>query len=136
MLQHIDQTPSERPKAIRFLYGTRLEPGMGLSQILFLPQLQDIFERASASRGEDWSLDLFVTGGEPDLELESKATSARLHTRRIEQADLTTAFGPVGRRSQTVAYVCGPPAMTDQFVAEMERLEGMEPSRVMCEKWW
>ncbi|KAI0532963.1 hypothetical protein GGR58DRAFT_488468 [Xylaria digitata] len=49
--------------------------------------------------------------------------------------------GAVGDPRFAVVYVCGVPTMTDQFVAKLtgRRSEGglgMEPHRVLCEKWW
>ncbi|TGJ84299.1 hypothetical protein E0Z10_g4445 [Xylaria hypoxylon] len=40
-----------------------------------------------------------------------------------------------------VVYVCGVPTMTDEFIAKLTGREsegglGMEPHRVLCEKWW
>ncbi|KLU88778.1 glycogenin [Magnaporthiopsis poae ATCC 64411] len=59
--------------------------------------------------------------------------------RRINRADLVEAVGP-DRRS-AVVYVCGVPAMTDEFVRELTAPTdgggvGMEPHRVFFEKWW
>ena len=47
-----------------------------------------------------------------------------------------TALGPEAERENTVAYVCGPPSMTDWAVSVLSRSEGMEDKRVLCEKWW
>lgn len=37
---------------------------------------------------------------------------------------------------QNACYVCGPPAMTDAFVEYLQCLDGMDPRKVMFEKWW
>ncbi|KAI1349510.1 hypothetical protein F5Y01DRAFT_288896 [Xylaria sp. FL0043] len=47
----------------------------------------------------------------------------------------------VGNPRFAVVYVCGVPTMTDEFVAKLTAREneggiGMEPHRVLCEKWW
>lgn len=55
---------------------------------------------------------------------------------RIEQGDLLDALGPVEGRGGIVAYVCGPPAMTDWAVGKLKKAEGMAEERVFCEKWW
>ncbi|KAI1280146.1 hypothetical protein F5Y07DRAFT_356049 [Xylaria sp. FL0933] len=47
----------------------------------------------------------------------------------------------VGNPRFAVVYICGVPTMTDEFVAKLTAREneggiGMEPHRVLCEKWW
>lgn len=59
-----------------------------------------------------------------------------VHQRRVVQADLIQALGPVSERHGVVAYVCGPSGMTDEFIKVLESQEGMEERRVLCEKWW
>ena len=56
--------------------------------------------------------------------------------RRMTEEDLVDALGPLNERNGVVAYVCGPPAMTDWAVDTLETTEGMENRRVFCEKWW
>ncbi|KAK4694762.1 hypothetical protein P7C71_g2871, partial [Lecanoromycetidae sp. Uapishka_2] len=56
--------------------------------------------------------------------------------RRFKERDLELALGPVDERKGTVAYVCGPPAMTDWAVGVLRGAEGMAEKRVLCEKWW
>lgn len=56
--------------------------------------------------------------------------------RRFEEKDLQAALGPIAGRESTVAYVCGPPPMTDWAVDVLRRSEGMDHKRVLCEKWW
>jgi len=55
---------------------------------------------------------------------------------RMEQKNLIEALGPVEERKGVVAYVCGPPEMTDWAVQELADAEGVEKERVLCEKWW
>lgn len=56
--------------------------------------------------------------------------------RRFEEKDLHAALGPVAEREKVVAYVCGPPSMTDWAVGVLKGAIGMDESRVLCEKWW
>ncbi len=56
--------------------------------------------------------------------------------RRFEQKDLETALGPETERESIVAYVCGPPPMTDWAVDVLRMSQGMDEKRVLCEKWW
>lgn len=63
------------------------------------------------------------------------------HPRRCTvEDDVLKAVGatPAERRF-AVVYVCGVPTMTDEFVAKLTDRRvglGMEPHRVLCEKWW
>lgn len=87
---------------------------------------------------------------------EKPSSSVKTVYRRIEERDLLDALGAgVGPRdddvhradgnadrtdpdfdTNTVAYVCGPPLMTDAFVAFFKRAGRMDERRVLCEKWW
>ena len=60
----------------------------------------------------------------------------RLALRRFLPSDLIGCLPPEERRHNTVAYVCGPPAMTDEVVAFLNSQQGMSKERVLCEKWW
>ena len=59
-----------------------------------------------------------------------------IERRRFEEQDLIDAIGPVEDRGSVVAYVCGPPPMTDWAVSVLKGAEGMRNERVLCEKWW
>jgi NAD(P)H-flavin reductase len=50
--------------------------------------------------------------------------------------DVEDAVG--GDRDATVVYVCGVPAMTDEFVGALVSPEGfgIDRTRVLFEKWW
>ena len=101
-------------------------------KILFLDRLQDVQKQLGSDK---MKLNLFVTsakngvtGNEPPL--------FQYKERRITTTDLTEAIGPEKDRSSTVAYVCGPPEMTDQFVAFLRETQGMDRNRILYEKWW
>lgn len=79
-------------------------------------------ERLQAIRSLKWDTDYI---GNSNIEF-----------RLFEQQDLEIALGPVEERKGIVAYVCGPPAMTDWAVSVLRRSKGMEEERVLCEKWW
>ena len=55
---------------------------------------------------------------------------------RSGEKDLINAIGPVVGRKGVVAYVCGPPPLTDWAVEVLRLAEGMDKERVLCEKWW
>ncbi|KAI0450181.1 hypothetical protein F5B21DRAFT_491835 [Xylaria acuta] len=62
------------------------------------------------------------------------------HPRRCTvDDDVAEAVGTPAERRFAVVYVCGVPTMTDTFVARLTDREhglGMDPHRVLCEKWW
>ena len=55
---------------------------------------------------------------------------------RLVEKDLINATGPLVGRKGVVAYVCGPPPLTDWAVEVLRGAEGMSNERVLCEKWW
>lgn len=112
-----------------------------LDQILFLSRLRQIIHCQSQSHRLRITLDLFVTSlrdASSPLLLE-QPEDLRIHPRRINQDDLRTALtGPNGdiQAEETVCYMCGPPAMTDEFVTTLRGLMGDGSDRVFFEKWW
>ena len=87
------------------------------------------------------TLKLLLTGTGDEGSIEHGKLPNRTFARRIQTSDLVQALdglneGPQNDRSRTVCYVCGPPAMTDEFVAYLARQPGMGEERVLCEKWW
>ena len=73
---------------------------------------------------------------ERSSDLEFLGQNHLIEYRRFEASDLETALGPVEERKGVVAYVCGPPSMTDWAVGVLDRSEGMDQKRVLREKWW
>ena len=55
---------------------------------------------------------------------------------RWTHRELVEALGEEGERENTMAYVCGPPQMTDEAVEVLKRAPGMKENQVFCEKWW
>jgi NAD(P)H-flavin reductase len=134
---------SMRPRSIRILYTTRnplgTEPPYELKDVLFLRRLnEEVLKSAQHKHIVDVELDLFLTGSPGNMggEQDGSAGLNRVSFERINNGDLEDALGPVEGREKTVAYVCGPPAMTDQFVKILANAKGMVEDRVLCEKWW
>ncbi|EKD12423.1 uncharacterized protein L3040_001034 [Drepanopeziza brunnea f. sp. 'multigermtubi'] len=126
---------------VRFLYSVRALQGAGgaSEEILFLDRLRRLLARL----GGEGELRLFVTGagaGEAAAAAAAAAEEAQGFTveqRRIRKSDLEDALGSsASERAGTVCYVCGVPRMTDEFVHLATRVEGMDESRVLSEKWW
>lgn len=125
-------------------------------RMLFLERIARLF-REGRVKGR---LEVFLTGGKDGEERkggedgivcdggqgkgeqnEGSGFTIPFHARRCTvEDDVTKALGdtPADRRF-AVVYVCGVPTMTDEFVAKLTDREkglGMEPHRVLCEKWW
>jgi len=119
------------PQEVRVLYTSRVSES-DHAAFLFGNRLRKI---ASSLSRPQFRLQFYVTG-EQQLLLPKKGR-IRWRQRRIDHDDLKEAIGrnPEDRIS-VVCYVCGPPAMTDDFVNFLRRADGMEERRVLCEKWW
>lgn len=124
----------QRPKKIKFVYGTKVEKGqIEASRILFLTRIMDLIEKS----GDGVHLDLFLTSTSPDEVDRAKGLPTHVKLGRIGKYDLEAAIGEDRNlRKSTVAYICGPPAMTDEFVDFLSTRDGMDRKRVLCEKWW
>ena len=122
-----------KPKKISFLYSTKLPSSGSGDNILFLPRLLKLAEQ----HPKRIDLTLFLTNLAAGTKLKNPKSLGWYHDRRIDEADLTAALGDdTASRRETVVYVCGPPKMTDDLVAWFSHQSGMDPSRVLCEKWW
>ncbi|KAK3045953.1 hypothetical protein LTS18_013512, partial [Coniosporium uncinatum] len=137
MISHIDRS-AVWPQRVHFLYATKISDSTtAISQVLFLDRLVDIAKRNPGR----FTLSLFVTG-EPanfvDAQIGKLANDAGVHLmqRRLTLDDVTKAVGRSDERKDAVAYVCGPPKMTDEIVEHVQKLDRMERRRVFCEKWW
>ncbi|KAI9874013.1 MAG: hypothetical protein M1830_010295 [Pleopsidium flavum] len=131
ILSHLHQL-DQMPEEVRFLYTLRQpEPE---ERILFLSRLEAIAESVTATR---FRLQLYLTGGSspssPKIEGTPRTT---VQHRRVTHSDLIEAISNPEDRAGAVCYICGPPAMTDEFVDVLRHAEGMEEERVLCEKWW
>ncbi|RYO93619.1 hypothetical protein DL766_010542 [Monosporascus sp. MC13-8B] len=139
MLSTLAEKPDFAPFEVEFLYSIR-DPGRErreAARMLFLDRIASIFAEGRL-KGR---LRLFLTGGdeaEGDIPLSGAAGhgKVRFRGRRMTADDAAAAVG--ADRRFAVVYVCGVPAMTDEFVRRLTDPAGlaMEPHRVLCEKWW
>ncbi|EEH45430.1 uncharacterized protein PADG_01580 [Paracoccidioides brasiliensis Pb18] len=162
MLAHIFQNPWTLPHSstVNLLYSTRLPttPKEGedisnhLDQILFFPRLRNILNSQRHLRQQQreqtpvFHLHLYITNLPNTPYVPPEDIS--LHNYRITMADLhkvirgeQTAAGNEysSRGERTVCYICGPPGMTDEFVAGAEEIIGTGEEgekRIFYEKWW
>lgn len=144
ILEHLHLESLLRPariRSLRLLYGTRARSG---EAILFHDRIARILGRYvnHDAAGHDYRATMYLTGTthwSPD-EISTYQGSDVSHMehnhRRISAIDLLEALRSPGGSVSTIVYVCGPPGMTDEFVQTLSRAEGMDLSRVLCEKWW
>lgn len=100
----------------------------------------------AAASDPNVTLRLFLTGGawsDGEVIDDGQLPNATFGRRMIE-TDFTRAldgyknsiFGAAHDRAGTVAYVCGPPKMTDEIVEFLVKQPGISERQVRCEKWW
>lgn len=147
MLSHLNsQTNNSHRLSISFLYSSRLPQGYdnapsgsGLDQILFLPRLRHIIRSQAQSHRLRISLELFLTNDSYNAPIDH-SPEYTVQGRRINDNDLRSAvLGSDGNRDprESVCYICGPPAMTDQMVHSLQSILGENwAQRVFYEKWW
>ncbi|KAJ5679548.1 Riboflavin synthase-like beta-barrel [Penicillium macrosclerotiorum] len=148
ILSHLNnQSQPPQPLDIHFLYSSRVpqehESSLDavLDQVLFLARLRQIIRSQSQSHRLRISVDLFLTNlASNHLTSSDIPADLVIHPRRISRQDLHSAVaGRDGKLDpqNAVAYVCGPPKMTDEMVELLKGNlgEGGE-ERVFFEKWW
>lgn len=142
MLTAMDMQGSKRlgglPNRLRVLYSSkRTKDEKGSSEeVLFEKRLQAIANKVTEKhKSVDFQYTFFETSGFGN---DSSNTASNMTTqgRRIQHADLFEALGPENTRERTLAYVCGLPDMTDEYVEVLRNAPGMNEKRVLCEKWW
>lgn len=108
-------------------------------EILFLERISTLFATGKIKG----ALKLFLTssettaaGGQSGDVVSCTGVEVPFERRRVTVDDVAGAVGADKRFA--VVYVCGVPTMTDHFVKELVSPDGlgMEPHRVLCEKWW
>ena len=137
MLSYLAQPEQQdtRPEIVKLLYSTRLA-GEGLDQVLFLTRLKQVFEDLNKSGSYPSTMDVHLTDSTALSDDVSSNPWLKIHNNRITHQQLKSSLGSANdRRDSVVAYVCGPPSMTDEFVNVLQTEEGMQ-DRVFCEKWW
>lgn len=137
MLSYISE--SQYDLDIHVFYASKVPAG-GINKILFLDRISAMF-RDHKLKGQ---FNLFVTGnsgvdgassdGETPIAL---GTNVQIRHGRMPAMDLLNVVKG-SHRSSSLVYVCGPPAMTDEFVALLTAKDGaaLDPEAVMLEKWW
>ena len=160
ILSHLQQTDSF-PPVTHFLYSTR-HMSHGLEAIPFCSRISkmlcctgDLHRRLRLFRTKSdqkvpsldvLNADQHASGVNDPSRSRIETSPARaisgqdrqpdILNRRMSETDLNGTLGPIIERPRVVLYVCGPPLMTDWAVARFKVAPGIEPERVLCEKWW
>ena len=143
MLSHLMLSPSA-PRAIYFFYSVRRSPQSNTGAILFLDRLERLFALSHPAKDQVRELNIYVTGSKPIDKTNAPIiqnkyvndSTFRTYERRFEHRELVKSLGPEYMRGNTVAYVCGPPMMTDEVVDVLQKAKDMKEENVLCEKWW
>ncbi|KAI1133895.1 hypothetical protein F5Y05DRAFT_253282 [Hypoxylon sp. FL0543] len=135
------------PFEVHFLYSLKDDPASQgprrASRLQFVERLASIF----ASGKVKGRFQLFLTSGNGEgrgeeegvLACRDEGGDVPFRARRMTVDDVAAAVGGASERRFAVVYVCGVPTMTDDFVQRLTDPQhglGMEPHRVLCEKWW
>lgn len=146
ILSHLNSQPLDtHPLNIHFLYSSRLPNGVeksskeaNLEQILFLSRLRNIVRAQSQSKKLRISLHLFLTNlNSSQPESTRDPADLAIHPRRINEDDLRSSITGTDGHMKTVAYICGPPHMTDEMIDRLKViLDDRDERRIFYEKWW
>lgn len=139
MLSFLSQTKT-MPERVHLLYSTKStttkSPAGMLDQVLFSQRLRDIASQHGAPQVQ---VDFYFTNGQDSSnprESLSDSPNVSIKNGRIKKEDIEEALGSYEQRRQAVCYVCGPKGMTDELVATISGMQGMQQDQVLCEKWW
>lgn len=129
------------PLRLRVLYSSKRGTGRSgqPEEVLFEERLKAIAaKRLQKNDGVDFRYTFFNTANNVTQEGEEQNIPENMHMlhRRITHGDLFEALGPEENRQNTLVYICGLPAMTDEYVELLRKAPGMDEKRVLCEKWW
>ncbi|GAB1314233.1 Oxidoreductase NAD-binding domain-containing protein 1 [Madurella fahalii] len=154
MLSHIGEQEALEERGprgfeVRLLYSVKSPFHNGGGTVLFLDRIARLFHSGGGRlRG---GVRLFLTGGDGSGHHGDGEGQARdvvrcgddggievpFLRRRMTVADVEEAIGKEDKEA-AVVYICGVPAMTDEFVEALVSAEGfgMDKGRVLFEKWW
>ncbi|OAR01026.1 hypothetical protein LLEC1_01340 [Akanthomyces lecanii] len=119
------------------LYSTKAVEDGNVGKVLFWGRIVDLFRRGRVSGRAK----LFLTGPRSHAgDVESyKTDEVNICFGRITRDDILPEIRAGGGKDSTLAYICGPPAMTDYFVDMLtapDMASEIDDARVKSEKWW
>ena len=119
---------------VTVLYGSKIEDG---TKVVLLDRMLDLFRRKLV-RG---SMRLFLTG-KKDIKAGVQimdGVSVDLHPGRMTINTVLDEIRHLGDAKAGLVYICGPSAMTDEFVeclTKEDLKDVIHPNNVKLEKWW
>ena len=144
MLSYIGERKDLASLEVMVLYGSKVLMDGSLESILFVRRIASLI----SERKINGRFELYLTRHSEDqskhplslFEGEHRVcgTDIQGHTGRLSASSLAARFGGT-RPDSTIFYVCGPPSMTDKFVASLTASRpgpAVAPSHVMTERWW
>ena len=137
ILAHINATGVPLD-SVTLLYGTKSNTP-DCSDVLFLPRIAKIASGCSSSI-KQMQTRIFATKQDPTGDgpvASSEGQIPQIIPRRMSRDDIELALGEDhALRQSTVVYICGPQAMTDEFVETVQSFPGLKAENVLYEKWW
>lgn len=130
---------NEDLKSVKLLYGTKtMKPDC--SDVLFYPRIARIVAD-SKLKSDNIEAQIYATSDNSNAVTPTTSSSEdakpQVIPRRMRKNDVEFALGKdLAERASTVIYVCGPQAMTDEFVGTVKDIKGVNSEHVLCEKWW
>jgi hypothetical protein len=121
-------------KGMHLVYASKFS-GPNVEDYLFGQRIQEVRDKCTSPV----TLQLFLTG------INSQAPSADqlpirsvvpTTLRRPTIQDIDSLASEQFQWPRTVCYVCGPPAMADEFYGHIASKPGMSSDRLLCERWW
>lgn len=119
---------------VTVLYGSKIEEG---GKVVLLDRMLNLFVKKLVKG----SVKLFLTG-KKDVEAGVQAidgVSVGVHSGRMTINTVLDEIRGLGDAKAGLVYICGPPAMTDEFVEALTRedmKDVIHPNNVKLEKWW
>lgn len=119
---------------VTVLYGSKIEDG---GKVVLLDRMLYLFGKKLVNG----SVTLFLTG-KKDVEAGVQVmdgVSVGVHSGRMTINTVLDEIRDLGDAGAGLVYICGPPAMTDEFVEALtgkDMNEVIHPNNVKLEKWW
>ncbi|KAI9655461.1 MAG: hypothetical protein M1831_004878 [Alyxoria varia] len=157
MLSHMDATNTWPKGGVTLMYGSKTaahrinQDPSDSTDVLFFSKLWALSNRNPGHM----QLKLFLTGTtirnasdslheQSDLIAKRRDTAVRTWNCRMDLSYIRRVlinhdddkYLDKAVSKNTIVYVCGPQAMTDTFVEEIQRMGVISPVSVLCEKWW
>ena len=119
---------------VSVLYGSKIDEG---GKVVLLDRILDLFGKKLVKGG----VKLFLTA-KKDVEAGVQVmdgVGVAVHSGRMTVNTVLNEIRDLGDAKAGLVYICGPPAMTDEFVEALTKEDMKDviyPNNVKLEKWW